>query len=138
MLKLYSKSCENALRAVLVIMDSDKAVKVEEIGEKTSLKIPFTRKALQKLSHAGILSATPGPNGGYTLNHNPKEISIMDIVHAIDGVDNYNTCVMGFSQCSQELACPMHDTWSGLKVQLIEKFEKLTLHDLSLKVSPQI
>ncbi|MDA9101408.1 Rrf2 family transcriptional regulator, partial [Omnitrophica bacterium] len=107
MFKLYSKGCQYTLHAL-------SRIPVKEPGQKLTARtlckvagIPesFTRKMLQSLSQSGFLKAVPGPGGGYVLAKDPKKVSILDIIQAVDGKDAFDRCVMGLPACGDFQPC---------------------------------
>lgn len=96
-------------------------------GEKTSIRkltrqigIPyhFLAKILQNLTYKGLLVSQKGPTGGFALAKSPKEISLFDIVEAIDGAGFTTSCVMGFPDCSGKNPCAIHDMWGEVRKNL--------------------
>ncbi len=117
---IFSRQCEYALQAVLYL-----ALKPE--GERTSirelagqLEIPhhFLAKILQNLTYKGLLVSQKGPSGGFALAKSSKEISLFDIVRAIDGVGLTTSCVMGFPECSGKDPCAVHEMWAKMRENL--------------------
>ena len=96
-------------------------------GEKTSIReltreigIPyhFLAKILQNLTFKGFLVSQKGPTGGFALAKSPREISLFDIVEAVDGVGFTTSCVMGFPECSGKNPCAVHGTWEEARKNL--------------------
>ncbi|MCA9393978.1 MAG: Rrf2 family transcriptional regulator [Candidatus Omnitrophica bacterium] len=132
MFRLYSKGCEYALRALTGIpLDRvEDKISAIDLCAAAGIPEPFTRKALQVLSQTGFLKAVPGPGGGYRLTRHPKEITLLEIVLAVDGKDTFDGCLMGLAQCNDRKPCPVHETWKGVKGQLLKKLERKTLYEL--------
>jgi Rrf2 family protein len=96
-------------------------------GEKTSIReltreieIPyhFLAKILQNLTYKGLLVSQKGPTGGFALARSPREISLFDVVEAIDGVEFTTSCVMGFPECSGKNPCAVHEMWGEARRNL--------------------
>ena len=96
-------------------------------GEKTSIReltkqieIPyhFLAKILQNLTYKGLLVSQKGPTGGFALAKSPREISLFDIVEAVDGVGFTTSCVMGFPECSGKNPCAIHEMWGEMRKNL--------------------
>jgi len=114
---IFSRQCEYALQAVVYIA-------LKPPGEMTSiremtgpLKIPYhyLAKILQDLVHKGFLSSLKGPAGGFSLGMPAKDITLLRIVEAIDGVDFTRICVMGFPECPGKNTCAVHDSWAVVR-----------------------
>jgi Rrf2 family protein len=79
--------------AVLVaVLPSGSALPASRLAEYHGVPAPYLAKHLQALSRAGILEAVPGPRGGYRLARPASEISVLDVVEAIDGAESAFVC----------------------------------------------
>jgi len=131
--KLYSKGCEYALRALTyAASQSDSGrFQAKDVCEKTDIPESFTRKVLQALVQAGFLQAVRGPGGGYELSRPASEITLLDVIEAVEGDDTFNHCVLGFPTCGSRHPCPLHETWTKAKQQLLAQLERRTLQELA-------
>src|SRR3989338_1455537 len=103
MLLLYSKGCEYALRALTEIPLKQKIIGFSVKSVCKSAKIPesFTRKTFQTLAKNRILVARPGPGGGYRFRKDPSQVSVLDIIYAVDGDDAFDKCVIKDFKCDK-------------------------------------
>lgn len=133
MFKLYSKGCEYALRALTYAAahGSGKRFQAKEVCEKAGIPESFTRKVFQALTQGGFLQAVRGPGGGYQLSRPARDITLLDVIKAVEGEDTFNHCVLGFPTCGEAHPCPLHETWSEAKKQLLDQLEMRTLQDLA-------
>ena len=133
MFKLYSKGCQYALRALtFVVSDTTKErFQAREICEKAEIPEYFTRKVFQSLVQGGFLEAHRGPGGGYSLTRNPSDITLLEVIKAVEGQGTYDHCVLGFSECGKTNPCPLHDIWVHTKKNLIENLSTTTLDKLA-------
>jgi Rrf2 family transcriptional regulator, iron-sulfur cluster assembly transcription factor len=131
MFQLYSSGVKHTLRALVQFQVSGKTYAASEICRKAGIPEHFSRKMLQTLVQRRILRAVSGPGGGYRLAKKSSQISILSIIESIDGIENYDYCVMGFSQCSQMKQCPLHRGWARVKKRILGDFRKKTVKDLS-------
>lgn len=86
-MRRLSDGVEAALHCVLVLtaVSKDKVLPGKSLAELHGLSETYLLKHLRNLTVAGIVEALPGPRGGYRLGREPQEISMLDIVSAIDG-----------------------------------------------------
>src|SRR5688572_2101204 len=86
MLRL-SKKADYALMAVrhLALNTGSSSTSAREIAEQYDIPIELMAKVLQRLVRAGVLLSTQGTRGGYTLRRPPAQISVADVIQAIDG-----------------------------------------------------
>jgi len=132
MFRLYSKGCEYAIRALVCAVreGGQGRFQAADVCRKVDIPEYFTRKIFQALVQGGFLHAVRGPGGGYALTRPPTEISVLDIVRAVDGEDTFNHCVMGLDECSDEHGCPMHPVWSRAKGEMLQQLRHTTLQDV--------
>ncbi len=125
----FSKKCEYALQAILLMAASehDCICPAEDISKKLNIPKEFISKILQSLTVSGIIESKKGKSGGFRLAKHPSKIKLIDIVEAIDGLDSFNTCVLGFPDCSSKNPCPLHDKWGKLRTQAYEMLSKENL-----------
>lgn len=132
MFKIYSKGCEYAIKALT-------SLKAEDVGNTFSVKqlcrlsrVPeaFTRKAFQLLTQKKILKATPGPGGGYRFTRHPKDISLLEIIHTVEGAECFSHCILGMPACNDAMPCPIHGIWAEMKQGIVAELEVKTLFDL--------
>ena len=130
---IYSRPCEYALRALTYItVNSDsELIRTQEIAEAEGLPAPFLAKLLQQLARSGILVSVKGPKGGFGLARPPKEISLLEVVTAIDGEDGFMRCAIGLAECTDTAPCPLHDTWKPLRDQILDYMAGRSLSNLA-------
>jgi len=97
------------------------------------MKIPpsFLAKIISQLSIAGLLHTSRGARGGVMLARDPKEITLLDVVEAIDGPILLNECVGNGDDCVFRDDCPMHPIWEEAQTQLVKSLRETTFATLS-------
>ena len=132
---LVSKSAQHAIRALiyLVVRKDKRYVSVKQIAEETDVFPAFLGKIVQRLTQARILDTKKGPAGGVTLARPPEEITLLEIVEALDGTDLWESCVLGLDSCADDRACPLHDDWARIRDQIRQMLQSRTLADLAEK-----
>jgi Rrf2 family iron-sulfur cluster assembly transcriptional regulator len=133
LLKLYSKGCQYTLRALtFVVADKEKErFQAKDICERAEIPESFTRKVLQALVQGGFLHAHRGPGGGYSLTRDPSEITVLEVIQAVEGEDTFDHCILGFDECSGENPCPLHELWVDSKRNLLDNLSGTTLDQLA-------
>jgi len=76
----------------LTWLPAGRAVPAAKLAEFYGLPAAYLNKQLQALARAGIVSSTPGPRGGFRLARSPHEITLLDVVVAIEGPDEAFRC----------------------------------------------
>jgi Rrf2 family protein len=132
MFRLYSKGCEYAIRALAHMAPSENGhrYQVKEICKKAEIPESFTRKIFQDLVNGGFLDAVPGPGGGYVVVKDPSDITLLEIIEAVDGKDTFSDCILGLAACNAVKPCPLHHTWANAKELLLERLDSQTLSDV--------
>lgn len=132
MFRLYSKGCEYALRALMCVAGDHHKLRFQarDICERVGIPEPYTRKVFQALTQGGFLRAVRGPGGGYELTQRPEQISLLEVILAVDGEDTFDSCIMGMPHCGGENPCPLHPIWAEAKEQMLEQLSSRTLQDL--------
>jgi Rrf2 family transcriptional regulator, iron-sulfur cluster assembly transcription factor len=137
---IFSKKCEYGMQAILYLaaQESGSLVSAEDISK--ALKIPkeFISKILQSLRESGLISSSKGKSGGFSLAKPASRIKLIDVVAAIDGLDMFDSCVLGFPECSPTHPCPVHNTWGALRTQTYDMLTSETLDKLKAKTLHKI
>lgn len=129
---MLSKSCEYGLRAMLYLASHDHTgyVSIGTISEDLDISFPFLTKILQKLNDAGLLTSQRGPKGGVALTTSADEVTLYDIVVAIDGDELFEECVLGLPGCGEARPCPLHDHWAEERDRVEQLFRNTSLAKL--------
>jgi len=98
----FSKATNYALHTMLFLMDEalDKPVGVQYLAGKQGVSTAYLSKILTKLVKAGLIDSVSGANGGYTLGAQKKDVSFLDVIHAIEGKASlFNCCFSEDKEC---------------------------------------
>jgi Rrf2 family protein len=137
---IFSKKCEYGMQAVLYLAAREKGTLVSADEISKVLKIPreFVSKILQSLRDSGLISSSKGKSGGFSLAKDASRIKLIDVVAAIDGLDMFDSCVLGFPECSPTYPCPVHNTWGPLRTQAYDMLTSETIDKLKAKTLNKI
>ena len=110
---LFSRQCEYALQAVLLLAKKPQGhmTSISELARRLKIPQHFLAKILQKLTRRGLLDSAKGPNGGFALGMPSEDITLFHIVDVIDGPGFTGNCVLGFPSCSDGQPCSLHHQW---------------------------
>jgi Rrf2 family transcriptional regulator, iron-sulfur cluster assembly transcription factor len=130
---MISNTCKYAIRAVIYLgYKEEKNINtgIKEIAKELDIPMPFLGKILQTLAKQKLLISTKGPNGGFHLGRLPKDITIVDIIEVIDGLDSFKNCFIGIQSCSSgEKPCATHSTYAPLRDEIFKLFRTSTIED---------
>lgn len=117
-----NQATDYAFRAVLFLAKQPvgKVVEAQQIAQKEVVPMRFLLKIMPSLIKAGVIKSQRGVGGGYFLAREPKDISFLDIVEAIEGPIHVNRCLEDYSYCSKNgaPACPVHQTLGRIQEKL--------------------
>ena len=108
---MFSKTCEYAIRAVILIAQKTadgSRIGIKEVSAGIDSPEHFIAKILQELSRKGIIQSQKGPTGGFYLDAQSRKYTLADVVHVIDGDQIFTGCGLGLKQCSETKPCPLH------------------------------
>jgi FeS assembly SUF system regulator len=106
-----------------------------ELTEATALPGPTVSKLLKQLSRAGLLDSQRGTNGGYTLSLPTAEISVADIVSALDGPIALTECMTADGVvCEIEALCPTRTNWRQINDALVDALDRVSLAEMARPV----
>ena len=101
------------------------------VSELTALPEPTVAKVLKLLARENIVISTRGAGGGYALSRPGAQISIADIVKAVDGPISLTACVEGASDaCDYESCCPVRGRWDDVNLAIKGALETISLEDM--------
>ena len=127
---MFSQTVEYALRAMVVLADSDGEPRTNtQIAAASKIPVDYLSKVMQSLGRVGLVNAQRGKNGGFTLLHHPAEISILDVVNAVDPIRRIERCPLGIPQHGVRL-CALHRKLDNAMAQVEEAFRSTSLHEL--------
>src|SRR5690554_5278043 len=111
---LLSRSCEYGLRASLYLasLNHHRHVFIRQIAEALDISGMFLTKIFQQLTAAGIMESLRGPTGGVTFAKPIDDITLRDLIDAIDGPELFEECVLGLPGCGHAKPCPFHKQWT--------------------------
>jgi Rrf2 family protein len=128
-----TRQADYALRTIIYLsrLESDEKAPTSSIAEKQQIPASFLAKIISQLSIAGIIHTSRGAHGGVSLAKNPKEISVLEVVEAIDGPVTLNECTQNPDICIFSEDCPMHTIWCDAREELVSKLEAITFEQFS-------
>ena len=123
-----TRQADYAVRAVLhlaQIKNGDRAA-TSIVAKEQHIPPSFLAKIISQLSIAGLLHTSRGARGGVSLARSPEDISILEVVEAIDGPIALNECTAAAGTCQFGEDCPMRPIWCDTQDELIQKLRSTT------------
>jgi Rrf2 family protein len=132
-----SQTAEYALRAAVWLgQHAGDPQTTQQIAEGCQMPVSYLAKVLQPLTRAGILSAQRGLGGGYVLVRSPDELTLLDVINAVEPVQRIHSCPLKISTHGKTL-CPLHRHLDDTLAAIEKAFADQTVGQL-LKQSASI
>ena len=102
-------------------------VRSSQIHECTGIPTPYLRKTLFALVRFGLIQAKRGYQGGFVLKRPPEEITLLDVVRAVEPDNSARDCLLALAGCSDENPCPVHGFWKEIRAQIEAELRSITV-----------
>ena len=137
MLRL-SKKADYALMAMkhLALRGDRGSSSAREIAEAYDIPIELMAKVLQRLVQRGLLASHQGTRGGYHLARQPGQMSVADVIQAIDGPVTVTACSTDDGRCDQFAKCNVRDPLWKVRERILSALGECTIAELALDAPP--
>src|SRR5438445_6371478 len=137
MLRL-SKKADYALIAMkhLALRGDRGSSSAREIAELYDVPIELMAKVLQRLVQRGLLASHQGTHGGYQLGRGPAQISVADVIQAIEGPVTVTACSTDEGQCEQYSKCNVRDPLWRVRERILSALGECTIAELAADPPP--
>ena len=127
-----TRQADYALRAMLYLakLEANQRAATSQIAKAQEIPPSFLAKIISQLSIAGLIHTSRGAHGGVSLARKPEDISLLDVVEAIDGPIALNECTLDPSVCVFGEHCPIHEIWVETQNDLVNKLRNKTFDQL--------
>jgi Rrf2 family protein len=131
-MEVIKRNTDYALRAMLGLGENygNGVLSVRKLSEDKKIPYPLACKLMQKLQKNKLVTSSPGPAGGYCLVKAPGEISILEVVEAIQGPVYFNLCLNGKFNCELSDNCLLQNKLEKLQRQTNESLRSTKLDEL--------
>ena len=134
-----TRQADYAVRAVLHLANTgDQRTATSMIAEAQHIPPSFLAKIISQLSIAGLLHTSRGARGGVTLAREAKDITLLEVVEAIDGPIQLNECVANNGTCTFEDDCPLRPVWCDAQEELVGRLKSTNFADMMAKSQPSL
>jgi Rrf2 family protein len=119
-----------ATRALIELARLGRRTKSAELAEAIGTTPGFLSQAMTPLAAKGWVRSEPGPSGGYHLIADLDEVSVLDVIEAIEGPSDAGRCVLEDRPCGSSGPCALHQPWQRARTQLLDELATSTLGTL--------
>ena len=109
----------------------DAVLSANELAERAGIELPTASKVLKPLAQAGLVDGFRGANGGYRLARDAREVSLADIVEAMEGPLAMTECSIHEGQCGIEDTCNVRGTWLRVNDVIAKALRDISLHEMT-------
>jgi Rrf2 family protein len=127
-----TRQADYAVRAVMYLANVGNSERsaTSTIAKEQNIPPSFLAKIISQLSIAGLLHTSRGARGGVTLARDPKDITLLEVVEAIDGPIQLNECVGDSGVCTFEDKCPIKPVWCDAQDELVTRLRNTNFADM--------
>lgn len=127
---MISQTAEYALRAIVFLADQGgKPRTTAQIAEATQIPAGYLAKVMQSLSRVRLVNSQRGLNGGFTLAKDSSELSMLEIINAVDPIRRFDECPLGVPTHGANL-CPLHQHLEDAAQWLEDRFGNTSIANL--------
>lgn len=125
-----------AVRSILhLVINQDRSpISLSEISKEQCIPKNFLYKVMQTLIQRGFVISHMGSSGGYALARDPKEITLREVVEAVEGPIYLNRCIMRPGMCPRDNYCSVHSVWHEVQNSLMSTLESYKMDHLATKL----
>jgi Rrf2 family protein len=132
---MISQTAEYALRAVVYLAGQGEPKTTQQIADVTRVPAGYLSKVLQSLARGGLVHSQRGLHGGFTLVKTPKQVTVWEVIDAVDPLQRIKTCPLGLKSHGVNL-CPMHKRLDDALAAMEKAFRASTVAELLADPNP--
>jgi Rrf2 family protein len=123
-----TRQADYALRAMyyLAQLEPTQRAATSQIADEQHIPPSFLAKIISQLSIAGLIHTSRGARGGVSLARSPEEVTVLEVVEAIDGPISLNECTHTSGACPFGDNCPIRPLWCDTQAELVERLRTTT------------
>jgi Rrf2 family protein len=114
-----TRKADLAIRALVLLGESPERAKAAELAEALDTTLGFVPQVLAPLVKAGWVRSDPGPTGGYSCRVELDDVSVLQVIEAVDGATDAGRCVVADRACREQHPCVLHTAWGRARAELI-------------------
>jgi Rrf2 family transcriptional regulator, iron-sulfur cluster assembly transcription factor len=132
-----TRRADLATRALLELAAVGGRSKAAELASSIGTTAGFLSQAMTPLVSQGWVRSEPGPTGGYVAAMDLAEISVLDVIEAVEGPTDSGRCVLQDRPCSTASTCALHVPWQKARAGLLGELGATTLAEIAPKPKPK-
>jgi Rrf2 family transcriptional regulator, iron-sulfur cluster assembly transcription factor len=106
---------------------------LSEIADGVDVPKALLAKIFQQFARQGLVCSSRGAGGGFTLGRPAEDISLLEIIEAVEGPIHMNRCLLAEGTCNRDTFCTVHPVWIEVQEKMRSLFGNVTLKQLAGK-----
>jgi Rrf2 family protein len=131
-----SRRADLATQALTALAGAGRRVKAKELAEQLQTTTGFVPQVLNPLVDRGWVRSDPGPTGGYSSLVPVAELTVLDVIEAVEGPTDTGRCVVANRPCRSDEACVLHGAWEIARARLLEALAQTSVAELAETSGP--
>lgn len=125
-----TRKSDLAVRSLRALSEAGRRVKANELADVVRSSSGFVAQAVNPLVRAGWVRSDPGPTGGYSLVVDLADVSVLDVIEAVEGPTDAGQCVLADRPCDEEGPCAIHAAWQRARAELLHHLDLTPVSEL--------
>jgi Rrf2 family protein len=128
-----TRAADYAVRVLIYLASQPARTRASRSGLAEAAECPeqFLSKVLQNLTRAGLVVSHRGNTGGFELPVGRQDVSLLEVVEAIEGPVRLNLCLTSSEACARHGGCPAHTVWLEAQNAMLDVLQRCTIRDLA-------
>ena len=126
-----SKLTDYAILVMVELTRDREMLSAHALAERVHIEVPTASKVLKLLAGSGLLESYRGANGGYRVSRQAGDISVAEVIAAIEGPIAMTECSVEEGLCSQEDNCGLRGNWQRISLAVAEALQDVSLAEMS-------
>lgn len=126
-----TRRAELAIRALALLAESPGRIKAPTLADALGTTARFVPHVIGPLVRAGWVESDPGPTGGYRRSGPMGDVSLLQVIEAVDGATDAGRCVVADRPCDALDPCVLHVAWTQARAELVRVLDATTIDDLA-------
>jgi FeS assembly SUF system regulator len=132
-----SKLTDYAILMMVELTRDGEMLSAHSLAERIRVEVPTASKVLKLLVGGGLLDSFRGVNGGYRVNRQAGDISVAEVIAAIEGPIAMTECSIEEGLCSQEDSCELRGNWQRISLAVADALQQVTLAEMGAPTAPK-
>ena len=131
-----SKLTDYAILMMVELTRDGEMLSAHALSDRVGIETPTASKVLKLLAGSGLLDSYRGASGGYRVNRRAEEVSVAEVIEAIEGPVAMTECSEEAGLCSQEDHCELSGNWQRISMAVKQALMEVSLAEMTAPLKP--